>query len=305
MAIYDNISFQDVKNLPQHEKVKIAQTLTKRANVRMSALENEGLDTKATKKAQKFLDKQERNRFYQGKKFKNNRELDTTLKQVISFLNDDTSRMPRQQASGEKKKRKAPTKIYTFEQISGASYDKKLKASQEMSKLANRRMRELEKHGYQGGAYKVAVHDLGGKTRFYTGGDFKTEKQLDLQLRQLDWFLHKESSTVGGFKAIDRRRIDTLRRNGVNIPKGSEELFIQFLKDEQFKELCKSLDSEQVLDDFADALNYIIQDFTTMDEIQRRYEDYINDENGKTFDVYRRERDIEMQKKREERTLLK
>lgn len=305
MAIYDNISFQDVKNLPPHEKTAILQVLTKRANSRITALKNEELNTRALKKAQRFLDKQDSDKFYQGKKYKNNREIDSTLKQVISFLSDDTSRIPRKKSEPTQKKKRERTKIYTFEQISGASYDKKLKASQDMAKLANRRMRDLEKNGYQGGAYKVAVHDLGGKNRFYTGDDFKSEKQLDLQLRQLDWFLHKESSTVGGFKAIDRRRIETLRRNGVNIPKGSEKLFIQFLKDEQFKELCKSLDSEQVLDDFADALNYIIQDFTTMDEIQRRYEDYLNDEDGKTFDVYRRERDLEMQKKREERTLLK
>lgn len=82
-----------IKDMSQDEKIELVKKLSKRANVRLANLERNELDndTWAYGKAKRFLNNQDRKRFYEGKKFNSLRELNRQLQEVTYFLNAKSS----------------------------------------------------------------------------------------------------------------------------------------------------------------------------------------------------------------------
>ena len=82
-----------IKDMTREEKVDLSKRLAKRANVRLSALEQKNLDndTWAYGKANRYLKGQDRTRFFEGKKFDSERELNRQLQELTYFLNAKSS----------------------------------------------------------------------------------------------------------------------------------------------------------------------------------------------------------------------
>jgi hypothetical protein len=148
--------------------------------------------------------------------------------------------------------------------------------AKESAKIANKRLGQLEKADIDYYAYGKAQHynEATGRknNRFYRGGKFDSKKDIMIHIQNVYGFLNSESSTPKGVKNIHDRRIETFRQKGLNIPKGKEEDFYNFLTSEQFTNLGKYADSNQVLDLFVDARNAKIDS----DKINKEFEDYLN-----------------------------
>lgn len=82
-----------IKDMTREEKTQLAKQLAKRANVRLSTLEKHDLDndTWAYGKASRYLRNQDRIRFYEGKKYNSERELNRQLQELTYFLNAKSS----------------------------------------------------------------------------------------------------------------------------------------------------------------------------------------------------------------------
>lgn len=82
-----------IKDMTRDEKTDLAKKLAKRANVRLSNLEKKGLDndTWAYGKANRFLNRQDRTRFFEGKTYNSERELNRQLQELTYFLNAKSS----------------------------------------------------------------------------------------------------------------------------------------------------------------------------------------------------------------------
>lgn len=87
------IQFADIKNFTEQEKLYTHQMLAKESNQKLGKLEKQGLETNAYKTAGYFNEEtgRNKNRFYRGKKFKNNNELNIQIQNEMIFLNSPTS----------------------------------------------------------------------------------------------------------------------------------------------------------------------------------------------------------------------
>lgn len=167
-----------------------------------------------------------------------------------------------------------------------------------LAKRANQRFVRLERaeskltgEGYSTyGAYPIAQHYLGKKTRFNeTLGHLKQDRNaLIREINVLETFLNSKSSTVGGQKQIERTRIETFesghwgeryRAGGKEAPKikfaGNKE-FYDFLNSETFKALKSSgFTSSQIIDIYDQAR---MRDPThDEEEVLRKFEEALED----------------------------
>lgn len=168
----------------------------------------------------------------------------------------------------------------------------------QLNKRANTRIRALVKAGYanEKGAYgkiKKYMDDIGVNALYQGKKHDVKSKEFKRALLEVTTFLGYESSTVGGNKAIEKRRFNTFAKNTKLIDKLQEtypdksrkeiiaehkDKFFEFVRGNQFKSIRKLIDSDQIMDDFVAAL---LQG-ETIDEINK---DYMSVSSGEiTFD---------------------
>lgn len=126
--------------------------------------------------------------------------------------------------------------------------------NRQLARRANTRLRRLEQENLDYYAYDRAQAFINEKTnnnRFTTSSRILEEpSDYRTQILELVTFLESESSTVRGQRAIQNRRVESFRENGVNIPAGAEQMFNDFLSTGLFDELKDYVDSDQVAYDF-------------------------------------------------------
>lgn len=261
--------------------IKESQRLSKRANVRLKAQENKNTIEGAYLNAQEYLGNN-RTRFYEGKKFSSQAEVEQQIIALNEYLNSKTSTI-----SGYKKEQNKVTYVDTLKM----SIEEKKQLYKKQVQTANRRLYTLEKNGYgnthaikKAQAFNHAQH-VGNRFLSYSKIKNMSDKDLNNNLMHLLDFMNEKHSTIRGIKHSNKMRIDTFRLKGVNIPKGKEEDFQHFLESEQFRTMKKYGDSGQFVDAFARALDKGID----ASEITLAFQQFLDDENPKTFDVIEEE----------------
>lgn len=166
-----------------------------------------------------------------------------------------------------------------YSEIRKMSHQEKVELSKRLSKVANQRLRTLEKNNVDYYAYASAKHflDSTNKKRFYQGSKFSSEKELNAQLQELEYFLNAKTSTMRGLEAVEFKRIETFREKyDVNLE--NEDSFVSFLKSKELTAMKKYADSNQILETFARA----VDDGKSEEEIFNEFQDFMQTE--KTFD---------------------
>lgn len=164
-------------------------------------------------------------------------------------------------------------KEFDFDVLPNMTREQQVSVVQVLSKRANERLRALSKANIDYGAQRKAAYWLKKEDRqfFYTGEKF-TDLKLKTQLNVLKEFLSSPTSTLTGIKEGVNKRIKTFEEKGLVIK--DPKTFFAFLGSQQFKSLSKIVDSDQLVEDFSQA----IDDGYNAAEIQQQYEDFLTSE---------------------------
>ena len=268
------LSYKEIKKLSYEEQAAIYKKYANRANTRLANLNKQGLQKDSRAAINNMNTK-----FYRGE-YKTKREFNKNLNRVIKFLNDDSSTI-----KGAKKQREINKKYEDLktlpQQVRTMTYDQKINVLRKYGKMANSRLKTLEDTGHTNFAYSVTANYLKrfdqGKIRFKTGDNAifskMTESRLTRHVLEMLSFLNSKTSTLKGRETADIHRIMTLAYQ-FNIPFERVDDFRAFLYSHQFDVLKGRDASNQVLEDFADALNQGMD----IRQIKKYYQSYLNDE---------------------------
>ena len=281
MSRVKRVKVKDFNKLDYEQKVKTVKSLAKRANVRLDLLHEKGIENDAVKLAEYYNDSigRKKNKFYEGTNYETQKELKTAFQYLSKFLNNEGSTL-----GGVKTDvfNKIETMVnrgtLSYEQIKGMSEQEKIYASQKLAMISNKRIKELEKNEVHYGAITKAEHYNNATGRknntFYRGAKFNNIRDLNIHIQHEIEFLTSKTSTMEGIKKIEIAKLGKFREKGVNIPKGKEKEFFDFLSSNQFKNISKYADSNQVLQTFADARKID----TDVDEINKAFTEFMNGE---------------------------
>ena len=268
------LSYKEIKKLSYEEQTAIYKKYANRANTRLANLNKQGLQ-----KDSRAVINTMNTKFYRGE-YKSKREFNKNLNRVIKFLNDDSSTI-----KGAKKQREINKKYEDLktlpQQVRTMTYEQKINVLRKYGKMANSRLKTLEDTGHTNFAYSVTANYLKrfdkGKIRFKTGDNAifskMTESRLTRHVLEMLSFLNSKTSTLKGRDTADTHRIMTLAYQ-FNIPFERVDDFRAFLYSHQFDVLKGRDASNQVLEDFANALNQGID----IKQIKKDYQSYLNDE---------------------------
>lgn len=269
------------------EKVNELKKLSKRANVRLAYLEEKNKITNAYKYAEQYNKDRKKNRFYEGKNYRTTDDVNNAFEVLNNFMNDNTSHMYRE-LKAEKKRKEVQRDINNFisSNVKNDNFSKLIDKAKKYSKLANKRLKELEENGFNGQAYGYAEYYNSAmkrkKNRFYTGEKlYKSKADVINHIEELQHFLGAKTSTVEGYRNTQEKRINKFREHGVDIPKGAEDEFNQFLETSQFNALKSQLDSNQIIDIYVTAKNKN----KTLTQINNEFKKFLEDtEDNYTID---------------------
>ena len=292
MARAKKVDIKEFNSLSQTQQKKALKNLAKRANVRLSLLEEKGEINQLYKYVDTFNKNQgrEKNRFYEGIKY-SGKEIKETFNILSSFLNDELSTL-----GGVKHTIQNNIKGIIKKGNIDADFIKKLPrqekiyAVKELAKKSNSRLRSLEKAEYLKGAYNTAKEYNAdrNKNRYYTGTNF-AKGEMNKQIDSMVDFLNQKTSTVRYNRKIDKQRFKTfidkfkekgleesLKQRGIEFNKTTAKEFNNFLKSKQFDTLAKYGDSETVLETFFIARNKGIE----LEEISDAFSKFLNENIG-------------------------
>lgn len=287
------------------DKVKELKKLSKRANVRLAYLEEKNKITNAYKYAEKYNKDRKKNRFYEGKNYRTIDDVNNAFEVLNNFMNDNTSHMNRE-LKADKKRKELERDINNFvsSNVKNDNFSKLIDKAKKYSKLANKRLKELEKNGLNGQAYGYAEYYNSAmkrkKNRFYTGEKlYKSKADVINHIEELQHFLGAKTSTVEGYRNTQEKRINKFREHGVNIPKGAEDEFNQFLETSQFNALKSRLDSNQIIDIYVTAKSKN----KTLKQINKEFKKFLEDtEDTYTIDKVQENLDIATWKNKEKQS---
>ena len=151
-----------------------------------------------------------------------------------------------------------------------------------LAQVANQRLRAIEKassnisgQSYtEYGAYEKAEEYLErfGKRRF-TAKDTTTSKnkmsrsELQREVVELQGFLNSKTSTVRGYRAVERQRVRTFQGKGIQFADTKE--FYDFLNSGEFAGLRKALSSDKIVEKYDE-----MRESMSHDKIMKALEDY-------------------------------
>ena len=268
------LAYKEIKKLSYEEQVIQYKKLANRANTRLANLNKQGLQ-KHSKATINIMN----TKFYRGE-FNTKREFNKNLNRVIKFLNDDSSTI-----RGAKKQREINQKYDDLKtlstQVRTMTREQKLDILRKYGKMANSRLKTLEDTGNTNMAYSVTANYLKhfdkGKIRFKTGDNplfsKMTEGKLTRHVLEMLSFLNAKTSTLKGRESADINRMMTLAYK-FNVPRDRIDDFKAFLYSHQFDVLKGRDASNQVIEDFVDALEQGID----IEKIKKDYQAYLNDE---------------------------
>lgn len=279
------LSEQDFFNLPKSQQAKELKKMTKRANVRLSLLEEKDSINLAYREAYQYnIGKdRENNRFYEGTNYKSANEIKQAYQAVSNFLENKGSTLKGIEQSVKERVQAMTDKIFVKDGtyidtniINKMSEQEKRYASKYIAQASNKKLSELEKADIKQYAYELAKvfnkADGRDNNRFYRGIKFKNEQDLNAQLEEMIHFYNAKTSTVEGYKSTITNRIDAFKEKGVIIPKEREKEFFQFLASEEFKKFGERADSNQVVSTFNEARKI----GKSVDEINNEFKKFLD-----------------------------
>lgn len=267
--------------LSNTRKIAEVRKLAKRANVRLAYMEEQGVHNDVYNYANTYNSNigRKKNRFFEGSKYKDTQSINDAYKVLRNFLNNKTSLMTGVKESViDNIKKDIKNNTLSYPSIMTMEDKEKEYVTSYLAKRSNSRLKALEKKGFTKGAYaKAEIYNLQSgreKNSFYTGHNFKNVNEMNLHIYNMIKFLNSKTSTVKGWNEINKKRINTFRSKGINIPHGKEEEFNNFLSSKQFAGFNKQVDSNQVIKMYhnAKARN------KTIDEINEEFDKFMNDD---------------------------
>lgn len=281
-----SLTQKQFKSLTSEQQTKELKSMAKRANVRLSLLEEKGVINGVYYNAQdyNFNKGKIKNRFYEGTNYRNSGEIEQAFKVLSNTLNDRQSTLGGIEKSVQDRITDLVDKgKFTVDYINTLSGQEQIYATKQASRLANKRLKELEKNNLTKYAYQHAEvynEQTGRKNnRFYTGGKFKDDETLQEHEENVVYFLNAKTSTKKGYDQINIDRINAFREKKVNIEQGRESDFIDFLEANWFKALGGKVASNQIVNTYVDARNA----GKDADEINKAFQEFLDSENM-TFD---------------------
>lgn len=294
------VNVKEFNSLSKTQQKKTLKNLAKRANVRLSLLEEKGERNSLYKYVEDYNKSNGRlkNRFYEGIKYSSSKEIKETFNMLSSFLNDDLSTLGGVKHNIQDNIKNVLKKgDIDINYINKLPEQEKIYAAQILAKKSNARLRSLEKAEYIKGAYQTAKEYNAdrGANRYYTGGQF-SKGELNKQISSMVDFLNQKTSTVRYNRKIDRERFKTfidkfkengleekLKQRGIKFDKVTSIEFNDFLKSKQFDALSKYGSSEQIIETFfiarnkgedletiAEAFSKYLNENLGLDEVQER-----------------------------------
>jgi hypothetical protein len=282
MAKVKNVDRKKFNSLPHNEQVKELKKMAKRANVRISLLEESGIKNEVLYDADDFNSGKGRikNRFYEGTKYDSKKDLKETFSALSNFLNNRKSTL---RGLNDEVKEKVHALIekgqFDGNTLRRLTDKEKTYLAKESAKQANKRLKELEKSHIDKFAYNLAqqYNKATGrpKNRYYTGAKFKNDKDLNIHIQNIFHFLNSETSTARGYVDVIKRKLDVFRNkedNKLDISDKEEQNFLDFLSSKQFDSLKGKADSNQVLETFVEARKKGVD----LDRIMKQFEEFKN-----------------------------
>lgn len=280
------MSENEFMQLSKIEQAKELKKLTKRANVRLSLLEEKDSINLAYRQAYQYNMSQDResNRFYEGTNYKSSSDIKNAFKSVSNFLENKASTLKGVSENVKEAIQPMLDKIFVKDGqyidrrvIDKMNPQEKRYASKLLAQATNKKLAELEKNDIKQYAYEMAQHYnekvmKRSKNRFFRGLNFKNDNDVEAQLDEMIHFYNAKTSTVAGYEESITNRLNSFREKGVEIPKDkeAEKQFFDFLSSAEFKNYIKDLDSEQVVSTFIEARNIR----KTVVEINEKYKLY-------------------------------
>lgn len=118
-------------------------------------------------------------------------------------------------------------------------------------RAANERMRALERKGFETGAYKRAVEEL-GKARFSQAKTGSAESLLR-SLEKVTKFLNYQTSTISGEMERRSNILEGMERAGYNVGK-DKAAFLRFLESDAWNEIRGMFGSKDAMARVSDAM---------------------------------------------------
>jgi hypothetical protein len=271
--------------LSKTQQVKELKKMTKRANVRLSLLEEKDTITLAYRQAYQYNLENDRdnNRFYEGTKYTSKQDIEQAYKAVTSFLDNKSSTLKGIQENVKDIIDNMTNNNYIDNRIiNKMSPQEQRYASKYIAQASNKKIKDLEKNNITQYAYGLAetYNKAEGRKNnsFYRGINFTNNEELKQHLDNMIHFYNAKTSTPQGYKESIQTRLDAFREKGVIIPKDREYEFFQFLSSNEFKKMGSRIDSKQVASTFNEARN-LGQD---IEEINQAFRDFLDTD--MTFD---------------------
>lgn len=147
--------------------------------------------------------------------------------------------------------------------------------------IANKRLKRLEKAGFENQPYNKALYYLQTEvgTDYFTTSKKRLSADIGLletQLKQIISFNKLKSSTVGGYRKVIEETMSRLRKGGIDVPEDQEAAMMQFLDSGAFKGVLQ-YDSGNSLDKISD----LLRSGVTVDHLKKVWKDF---QNGKYKD---------------------
>ena len=170
------------------------------------------------------------------------------------------------------------------EEMRRAAYNELVERNKALAVIANRRLTNLEKAGFERWAYDRAIThiesvDGKGATRFNKSLTDIVDLQLNIQ--EMSKFLDSRTSTVAGNRAIDKEIIDAFRDKTLELDDGSIQFlkikkvdikaFTDILKSDAWEELKKHYVSSDVLIDDMVKISNLTENKVTWEQVLAEY----------------------------------
>lgn len=141
-----------------------------------------------------------------------------------------------------------------------------------LAKVANERLKTLEKNGVDIWAYRSAekyfTRSNREKNRFSAA---KNNSKIQREFREIAEFLNYKSSTMAGVQEMKRKHLESIE-NTIGMKIQDPSVFWDFIKSSEYKSLRKRIGSPQAMLDFAQAMTE--KNFSA-DEIKQSYRDFL------------------------------
>jgi hypothetical protein len=282
-----SVNKKQFQKLTETEQAKELKRMAKRANVRLSLLEEKQQTSGLYNEVRQSLADEGRNKFYEGLKY-TGEQIKKAFNKLSSFLNNESSTLGGVKQRVIDKIHEVEAKgNFDYNDLNGMTTQEKIYASQYLATEANRKLAKMEKADVETHASREAEHYNKAtgrkKNRFYRGTKFETADDLNTHLQTIMRFNNSKTSTIGGSADEQASRINKFRDLGILIPMGKEKEFFDFLSSEQFKKMGANDDSTQIAKVYVKArkAGYDVKDITeefanylnknlSLDEVEER-----------------------------------